>query len=284
MKFSVNSLLFSGTMSTEDLYLLEKVKLLGFDMFEATPVDPQVFPASELRQRAADLELGLNANFALPLDANTISPDPANRRRGVELSKRVVDLCLEAGVEVYCGANYAAWGYIPGHRRSDDEWRWGVESFREIGEYAKGSPIILAVETLNRFESHFLNTAEDAVAFVDAVGLENCKVHLDTFHMLREESDIGEAILATGKEKLAYFHACGSHRGIAGRDLVPWAQTFQALKDINYEYCIGVESFNSNLEQLAKLVCIWRDFAESPDELAFESLAFIKEKTREYEL
>ena len=119
-----------------------------------------------------------------------------------------------------------------------------------IGEYAKGSPIILAVETLNRFESHFLNTAEDAVAFVDAVGLENCKVHLDTFHMLREESDIGEDILATGKEKLAYFHACGSHRGIAGRDLVPWAQTFQALKDINYEYCIGVESFNSNLEQL----------------------------------
>ena len=284
MKFAVNSLLFSGTMSKHDLYLLEKVKLLGFDMFETTPVDPEKFPASELRKRAIDLELGLNANFALPPDANTISADPAIRRKGVELSKKVVDLCLEAGAEIYCGANYAAWGYLPGHRRNADEWHWGVDSFREIGEYAMGSPITLAVETLNRFESHFLNTAEDAVAFVDAVGLENCKVHLDTFHMLREENNIGQAIRDTGKEKLAYFHACGSHRGIAGRDLVPWDQTFQALKDINYDYCIGVESFNSNLEQLAKLVCIWRDFAESPEELASESLAFLKAKTKEYRL
>jgi len=280
MRFGVNSLLFSGTFDRSDLALLEHVRGLGFDTLEVTPVDPDVFPARELRRRAADLGMHVNANFALPVEANTISPDAAVRARGVALSKRVIDLCLEAGVEVYCGANYCAWGYLPGHRRSVDEWRWGVEAYREIGEHALGAPIVLAVETLNRFESHYLNLAADAVRFVDEVSLPNCKVHLDTFHMLREEDDMATAIRQTG-DRLAYFHACGSHRGIPGRGMVPWDATFQALVDIGYDYCITVESFNPHLERLAKLVCIWRDFAASPEDLARQGLEFLKRKHAE---
>jgi D-psicose/D-tagatose/L-ribulose 3-epimerase len=283
MRFGVNSLLFSGTFGTADLALADKVASLGFDTFEVTPVDPNVFPAAALRQRAHDLGLRLNANFALPKDANTISPDPEVRRRGVELSKKVVDLCLAAGVEIYCGANYCAWGYLTGRRRSADEWAWGVEAYRQIGEYAAGSPLIIAVETLNRFESHYLNTAADASRFIDEVGLPNCKVHLDTFHMLREEDDLGQAIRDTG-DRLAYFHACGSHRGIPGRDMVPWDATFLALKDVGYDTCITVESFNSGIERLAGLVCIWRDYADSPEELASEGLRFLKEKCAQYAL
>jgi D-psicose/D-tagatose/L-ribulose 3-epimerase len=281
MKFGVNSLLFTGTMAQGDLPLLDRVAAMGFDLLEVTPVDPDAFPAAKLRQRAADLGLTLNANFALPPHANTIDPDPSVRRAGVELSKKVVDLCVEAGVEVYCGANYAGWGYLPGRRRSADEWRWAVESFRQIGEHAASAPLTLAVETLNRFESHFLNTAADAVRFVDEVGLPNCKVHLDTFHMLREEDDLAGAIRATG-DKLGYFHACGSHRGVPGRDMVPWVETFGALRDIGYDYAITVESFDPGLESVAKLVCIWRDFAESPEALATEGLAFLRRMSAEH--
>ena len=281
MKFGVNSLLFTGTFDASDLPWVDKVAQMGFDLFEVTPVDPDTFPAKELRQRAEDNGLTLNANFALPKHANTIDPDPAIRKNAVELSKKVIDLCVEAGVEVYCGANYCAWGYQSGLRRTEDEWKWAVDCFREIGEYAQGSDLILAVETLNRFESYFLNTAADAVAFVDEVGLDNCKVHLDTFHMLREEDNIGEAIRSTG-DKMAYFHACGSHRGVPGKGCVDWDETFQALKDIGYDYAITVESFNPGLADLASLVCIWRDFAESPEELARQGLSFIKRKYAEF--
>jgi D-psicose/D-tagatose/L-ribulose 3-epimerase len=281
MRFGINSLLFTGSFDESDLKLLDHVKALGFDTLEATPVDPAVFPAKALKRRAADLGLTLNANFALPKDANTISPDPAVREKAVELSKRVVDLCLEAGAEIYCGANYCAWGYMTGKRRTLDEWKWGVDCYRRIGEYALGSPLMIAVETLNRFESFYLNTAADACRFIDEVGLPNCKVHLDTFHMMNEEDDIAGAIRATG-DRLGYFHACGSHRGIPGRDLVPWDVTFQALKDVGYANGITLESFNPNLERIAGLVCIWRDFASSPEELATEGLAFIKKKYSEF--
>ena len=281
MRFAVNSLLFSGTFTQDDLGLCDQVAAMGFQVFEVTPVDPDVFPARALRQRAADLGLTLHANFALPRDANTIDPDAAVRRRGVDLSRKVIDLCLEAGVELYCGANYCAWGYHSGRRRSADEWAWGVECYRAICAHALPAGLTVAVETLNRFESHYLNTAADACRFVDEVGLPNARVHLDTFHMLREEDDLAQAIRDTGA-RLAYFHACGSHRGVPGRDMVPWDATFRALADIGYRGVIGVESFNPGLEHLASLVCIWRDYAESPQALAREALAFLTAQQRQY--
>jgi D-psicose/D-tagatose/L-ribulose 3-epimerase len=63
---------------------------------------------------------------------------------------------------------------------------------------------------------------------------------------------------------------------------VPWDETFQALKDIGYDYAITIESFNPDLEDLARLVCIWRDFAESPESLATQGLAFVKAKYAEF--
>jgi hypothetical protein len=79
-----------------------------------------------------------------------------------------------------------------------------------------GDDLLLAVETLNRFESYFLHTAADALRFVEDVEMPNVKVHLDTFHMLQEEDDLGAAIRACG-DRLGYFHACGSQRGVPGR-------------------------------------------------------------------
>lgn len=281
MKFGINSLLFTDTFLEKDLPLLEYVRSLGFDTFEITPVEPDRFPAREVRRIARELDLSINANFALPAEANPLSPDAAVRAKSIELSKRVIDLCIEAGAEVYCGANYCAWGFMTGERRTEDEWHRGIETYRTIAEYAQlNSDLILGVETLNRFESYFINTAADALRFVEDVGLPNATVHLDTFHMLREEDDIGAAIRHCGK-RMSYFHACGSHRGIPGRDLVPWQQTFEALRDIQYDNCITIESFNPNLPNIARLVSIWRDFADSPEHLATEGLAFIQQQYRQ---
>lgn len=274
MRFGVNSLLFTDTFVERDLRLLDHVRGMGFDVLEISPVDVDAFPASAVRAAARDAGVAINMNFALPADANTIAPDAEVRRRGVELSKRVVDLCNEAGAEIYCGANYCAWKYFTGRPRSDDEWRWGVECYREIAEHAAGSDLLLSVETLNRFESHFLNTAADALRFVTEVGTPNASVHLDTFHMIREEDDMAAAIRACG-DRMGYFHACGSQRGVPGKDLVPWAEALTAVRDVGYSNCITIESFHPDLS-IAPLVAVWRHFAESPDALATEGLAFLK--------
>ena len=43
------------------------------------------------------------------------------------------------------------------------------------------------IKPVNRLESHFINAAANAVTFIRAMGRPNVKVHLDTFHIIREE-------------------------------------------------------------------------------------------------
>ena len=43
--------------------------------------------------------------------------------------------------------------------------------------------MIFNMEVANRFEQYLLNTAEEAVEFVQRVGSSNAKILLDTFHM-----------------------------------------------------------------------------------------------------
>lgn len=276
MKFGIHSLLFTETFLDKDLPLLEKFKNMGFDAVEIIPFDPDNFPAAKVRQAANELGLTINTGYGMPPEYNTISPDPAIRKAGVEFSKKLIDLSNEAGAEVFGGAVYCGWGCLTGKMRSDDEWKWGVDSYRQIAEYAQStSDLILGIEPLNRFESHFINIAADAVQFIKDVGLPNVKVHLDTFHMIREEDDMLQAIRDCGGH-LGYVHACENQRGIPGRGLVPWRGVFETLKEVGYDGCVTVESFDPNMESIAKLCCIWRKLADSPEQLASEGLEFLQ--------
>ena len=277
MIFGIHSLLFRETFVEKDLPLLERVKGMGFDAIEIIPFDPDHFPAAKVRSAAADLGLTVNTGYGMPEQYNIISPDPAVRHAGVEFSKRLIDLSNEAGARVFGGMIYCGWGYLTGRMRTEDEWKWGVENYREIACYAlSNSNMILGIEPVNRFESHFINTAADAVRFVKEVGVPNVKVHLDTFHMIREENDFTEAVLET-EGYLGYVHACENQRGIPGSGLVPWTRFFKALAQVGYDDCITIESFDPDIESVAKLCCIWRKLADSPEQLATEGLRFLKE-------
>jgi D-psicose/D-tagatose/L-ribulose 3-epimerase len=276
MQFGIHSLLFNETFVEKDLPLLDKCKRMGFDAVEIIPFDPDRFPAQRVRSAAADLGLTIHIGYGMPVEYNVISPDPQVRRRGVEFSKMLIDLSNEAGAKVFGGMIYCGWGYLTGKMRTSEEWGWGVENYREIAEYARGtSELILGIEPVNRFESHFINTAADAVRFIEEVGTTNVKVHLDTFHMIREEDNITEAVRSAGG-RLGYIHACENQRGVPGTGLMPWTEFFRALREVGYDGCITIESFDPDMEKIAKLCCIWRKLADSPEQLATEGLRFLK--------
>ncbi|MCW5976908.1 MAG: sugar phosphate isomerase/epimerase [Bryobacteraceae bacterium] len=276
MQFGIHSLLFTETFLEKDLPLLDKCKAMGFDAVEIIPFDPDNFPARKVKTAAGDLGLTINTGYGMPAEYNIISPEPAVRRRGIDFSKKLIDLSNEAGARVFGGMIYCGWGYLTGRMRTAEEWQWGVEGYREIASYAEGcSDLVLGIEPVNRFESHFINIAADAVRFIEDVGSENVKVHLDTFHMIREEDDIPSAVRGAGAH-IGYVHACENQRGIPGRGQVPWAAFFQALKDAGYDGCVTIESFDPNMEKIAKLCCIWRKLADSPEQLATEGLRYLR--------
>lgn len=281
MQFGIHSLLFTETFLEKDLPLLDRFKAMGFDAVEIIPFDPDNFPAKKVRAAAADLGLTINTGYGMPAQYNIISPDAKVRRAGIEFSKKLIDLSNEAGAEVFGGMIYCGWGYLTGKMRTEEEWKWAVEGYQEIASYAKAnSDLILGIEPVNRFESHFINIAADAVKFIRDVGLPNVKVHLDTFHMIREEDNLTEAV-RTADGLLGYVHACENQRGIPGRGQVPWADFFRTLREVGYDGCITIESFDPNMESIAKLCCIWRKLADSPEQLATEGLAFLNKVYRE---
>jgi D-psicose/D-tagatose/L-ribulose 3-epimerase len=280
MLFGIHSLLFNETFIEKDLPLLDKCKKLGFDAVEIIPFDLDNFPARQVKQAASDLGLTMNMGYGMPVECNVISPNAATRKRGHDLSRRLIDASNEAGAVVFGGAIYCGWGYLSGKKRTQEEWQWGIEACRKAAEYAQEtSDLVIGIEPLNRFESHFINVASDAVTFIKEVGMPNVKVHLDTFHMIREENNIGQAVRDAGAY-LGYVHACENQRGVPGRGLIPWKEFFLALKEVGYDYCITIESFDPNMEAIAKLTCIWRQLADSPEHLATDGLRFLKDTYR----
>jgi len=49
------------------------------------------------------------------------------------------------------------------------------------------------------------------------------------------------------------------------------------LREVGYSGCGTIESFDPNMDNIAKLCCMWRKMADSPEQLASEGLAFLKE-------
>lgn len=283
-KFGVDSFIWSENFSKEDLWIIPKAKELGFETIDIAIAHPETFPIQLVKEKIKNVGLDIVTSTTLSKETNLISPDPQVRENGIKNLKLLVDLNIELGSKILGGVNYAAWGYLTGKPRTEQEWNWSVNAMKEVANYAKEKgELVIAVECINRFETHFLNVAEDAVRYCKDVGIDNIKVHLDSFHMIREELSFREAVETCGKEYLGYVHVGENNRGIPGTGLVPWKEFFTALKDIGYTGPLVIESFDPSFEELNSLCAIWRKFADSGEALAVEGLKNLKAIAKEIE-
>lgn len=275
--FGVSTFIWTEDFGEEDLWTLDKAQELGFDTVDIFITKPETFPTDAVKERKDRLGIDLVTTTTLGLETNIIDPDPAVRANGLRALKQLIDINVAIDSTVLGGVNYAAWGYLPGRPRTEQEWDWSVTAMREAANYAKErSDMVIAVEPVNRFETHFLNIVADGVRYCQDVGTGNMKVHPDTFHMIREETSFTEPLETWGRDYLGYVHVCENNRGIPGTGLVPWKEFFTTLKHIGYSGCVAIESFDPSFEELNRLCAIWREFAESGEALAVQGLANLK--------
>jgi len=211
----------------------------------------------------------------LPRDCHLVSHEPEMRARGVEFLKTCVDGTAELGARLVCGPMYAGLGVMTGRRRTAEEWKWAVEGLQVVARHAETRQVTICLEPLNRFETYFLNTLEDAASLVHDVGASNVKIHFDTFHSNIEEKHPAEALRSIAKE-LGHVHISENDRGIPGSGHVDWQGVLKVLKAIRYQGWMTIESFAQPEPDLAAAAAIWRDMAPSGDELAQQGLRFIR--------
>jgi D-psicose/D-tagatose/L-ribulose 3-epimerase len=281
VKFGVHLYLWAERLDVPALKLIKKIKDMGFDGVEIPLTELEAIDLEKTKKELKRHDIVGIGSLGLPLDKDITSGDEATRKRGIEFMKRCVEAISELGGDSINGVVYTSWGKITGKPRTETEWKYSVESLKEVCRYANKYEVTFGLEPVNRFETYFLNTAADAVKLAKAVGEPNIKVHLDTFHMNIEEKDFYQPIKDVGP-MLWHMHCCESDRGMAGTGHVDWEGVFRALSEVKYDRWIVVESFTMDMEKIAASTAIWRKMAPSADALASEGLKFLKQMTKKY--
>lgn len=279
MKFGVNTMVWTTQVGEKQDPLFERIKQWGFDgveLFLSTD-EPANIPA--VRATLDRLGLERTTCCVLPRHANLVSADAATRAQGVAFLKKCVDRTADLGARLICGPLYAGLGVMTGSRRTEKEWNWAVKGLRAAAARAQKRNVCLCLEPLNRFETYFLNTLEDAARLVHEVGAPNVKIHFDTFHSNIEEQHPAAALRAVAQH-LGHVHISENDRGIPGTGHNDWKGILKALKEIRYDGWLTIESFAQPEPALAAAAAIWRDLAASGDDLAREGLRFTRNLAR----
>jgi D-psicose/D-tagatose/L-ribulose 3-epimerase len=276
MKFGVNTFIWTVSFEHANLPLLPVIKEHGFDGVEVSLFNPTQFAAADIRKgcEANALECTICSVFTREL--SLISEEAVVRKRSAVHLRDCIKASAEAGAKIIAGPLYSPVGYLPGRRRTTEEWRWAVDGYQAVTTALEQYGVTLAIEPLNRFETYFLNTAADAAALCEQVDHPNVGVLFDTFHANIEEKDIAEGYRTVGKY-LKHVHTCENDRGIPGTGHVEWKSVFQALRDVHYDGWLTIESFGFALGELSAAASIWRDIAPTPDSIAWEGVKFLKQ-------
>ncbi len=279
MKFGVNTMVWTTQVGAKQDPLFARIKKWGFDGVELFLSTDE--PADIPKVRATLDRLGLERTtcVVLPRHANVVSADVATRAQGVEFLTKCVDRTADLGGKLMCGPLYAGLGVMTGRRRTAREWMWAVQGLRVAAVRAQKRGVCLCLEPLNRFETYFVNTLEDAARLVRDVGAPNVKIHFDTFHANIEEQHPAKSLRAVAKY-LGHVHISENDRGIPGTGHNDWEGVLKVLKQTGYDGWLTIESFAQPEPALAAAAAIWRDLAPTGDELARQGLRFTKKLTR----
>ncbi len=276
MKYGMNLFLWTDEPCDEQhLPLIERLKDMGYDGVELPIVSGTPADYAKLGSRLRDIGLECTAVTVRNAENDPISPDPTVRRAAIDATNDAIDCASAAGAKLMGGPLYAAIGEFSGAPPTTEEWGHGVEYVREIADYAAGAGIDLALEFLNRFEIYLLNTTADTARFVRDVDRRNVGIHYDTFHANIEEKNVREAIVGA-RRQIRHVHVSENDRGTPGTGLVHWDDTFDALREIDYDGWLTVEAFGQALPTLAAATKIWRPLFEDEERLARDGLAFMR--------
>ncbi|HSJ04576.1 MAG: sugar phosphate isomerase/epimerase family protein [Verrucomicrobium sp.] len=279
MKIGFNLLLWTGHVTEENFALFPKLKAVGYDGLEI-PIfdtsDPEHF--KKIGQALKDNGLEATAVTVLPDEAhNAISPDAKNRQGAIDHLKTVFDCAHNAGVQVLCGPYYQVLGQFTGRFPTETELDHAAEVHRAISPVAEAAGVKCAIEALNRFESHLLNTMEQASSYVKRVNHPNFGTMYDTFHANIEEKDpIGAIETVYNSGKLFHIHISENDRGTPGRGHAPCREAIRKAKSLGYDGWLTIEAFGGSLPDLAAATRVWRDFFSSPEEVYTEGYELIK--------
>ncbi|MCW1919060.1 sugar phosphate isomerase/epimerase [Rhodobacter sp. KR11] len=281
-RLGIHSFVWTGGTTQEGLEMaMDRSAAAGFQAIELAYLRPEKFDLDALARRAQALDLGITVTMGLPVSADVSSTDRDKVAAGEALLANAVAAVRDIGGVRLGGILYSAhtkYNALP----SAEGRRNSAEVIARTAEKAKAAGVEIVLEVVNRFETNLLNTTAQGLEYLQMVGRDDVRLHLDTFHMNIEEANPAAAIRLAG-DRLGYFHIGESNRGYLGDGVINFDLQFDALLDIGYARDITFESFSGAVvdEGLSLACAIWRDTWTDSVPLAAHAKSFIDLKQAE---
>jgi D-psicose/D-tagatose/L-ribulose 3-epimerase len=215
--------------------IARRLEALGYDGVELMG-DLARYRGGEVAQILSDHGLAI---FSLtPENVDLAHPDEAVRRRAIDYYLRLLDFA--AGLDHPLVSCHGLVGRVRAVTTGAEEYDLLLQSVCHIASRAQALGLRLVMEVLNRYETHLINTAAEAVRFVANVGADNVGLLLDAYHMNIEEADPAAALRLAG-ERLWLYHAADSNRQGIDRGHTDFGAQLAALADVGYSGPIILE-------------------------------------------
>ncbi|EEF59320.1 sugar phosphate isomerase/epimerase family protein [Pedosphaera parvula] len=185
--------------------------------------------------------------------------DAEIRLRTTQYFCDLVDFCSDIGGKSIIIGSPKQRNVLPGVE-PQQAWHWATETFRHSVNRAEDKGITLCLEPLSPAETNFINTAEEAIRFVQQFKSHNFKIILDVKAMCSESKPIPQ-IIRESWPHFAYFHANDCNLKGPGFGDVDFKPIAAALKEVGYTGFVSVEVFK---------------FEEGPETIATKSIEYLK--------
>jgi len=266
MRFSICNEIFKG-WKIEDIF--SYAARIGYDGVEIAPFTladsvTQLSAArrTEIREAAAHSKVfitGIHWVLVKPEGLYINHTDEAIRTRTATYFCDLVEFCADLGGKIMVVGSPKQRNILPGVSL-EQAAAWAAETFRAAVKRAEDRGVTICFEPLAPAETNFINTAIDAIRFVERVPSPNFKIILDVKAMCSESKPIPQ-IIQESWPHFGYFHANDKNLKGPGFGDVDFKPIAAALKSVGYQGFVSVEVFN---------------FDEGPEVIATKSLEYLR--------
>jgi sugar phosphate isomerase/epimerase len=249
MKFAICNEIFKDWKLEDTLACAAR---LGYDGVEIAPFtlanSVTDIPASSrqaMREAAARNKIaiaGIHWVLVKPEGLYINHPDRSLRDRTAKYFCDLVDFCADLGGKIMVVGSPKQRNVMQGVSR-EQATEWAAVTFRPAVTQAEQRDVTICFEPLAPAETNFINTAADALQFVQRVPSPRFKIILDVKAMCSESKPIPQ-IIHDSWPHFAHFHANDSNLKGPGFGDVDFKPIAAALKEVGYQGFVSVEVFN----------------------------------------
>lgn len=221
---------------------IRRTRQIGFDTIDifADPLEIDIQERRMIRDTCRDERLPVVSVVCVALGLTDFNV-PA-RRFHIDRARRY----LELGYELNAGNLLLVVGeYIWQQEviKPEDQWRWGVDSVRELGEFASNLGLEIALE-LEPFHLSLINNVKEMTRFLDNVDHPAVKANIDISHLALTHTPASEITKLQGRIAHVHLSDCdGKKHGDLppGRGVVQFPPYLEALRDAGFNGAVSIE-------------------------------------------